>query len=551
MPSQNSPSYKVLFAEDSSAGAPPGTLVIMPAKDGWNDFGSRIRVDIVIRPFPGPSDQSFTASGFLGFVHVEDRYADVRTLQRLLSESKRNAVPAEEAPPFFTMLPDMAAYREIVHAMGPTEARRILAGLHDMVEADHTGVGRPWLKDATGSELFRQAFLRTTEAFFAWKNAGMFFRGIGMEEVGRLSEELRISFRLAGRPNDHDLQFQFSLNEPLLPKRFAVLIGKNGVGKSQTLGRIAQAAISGLPTLTDGAGHRPLFNRILAFYPTSVASDTFPPERQRRSRVWYRRLSLGGAGYGRSRRMTADLIVQLARTQERIRDTSRFDIFLTSLRALESHEELAFATHHPHGFVLLTDLLRGGEQRKLERFADIDPNQDVVRLINDHAYPLSSGELGFVRFAAMASLYIENSSLLLFDEPETHLHPNFISQFVALLDRLLEQTGSAAIIATHSVYFVREAFEDQVRVLRSGADRAVTVETPMLRTFGADVGAVSYFVFGEDEPSRLAQSVENEIASLAMSWEDVFALYKDRLSLELLGEIRARIEGLDQKSTRS
>jgi len=153
-----------------------------------------------------------------------------------------------------------------------------------------------------------------------------------------------------------------------------------------------------------------------------------------------------------------------------------------------------------------------------------------------------------LRFAALAGLYVENGSLLLFDEPETHLHPNFISQFVALLDGLLGQTGSAAILATHSVYFVREAVEDQVLVLRSDPDRVITAETPTLKTFGADVGAISYFVFGEDQPSRLALEVEDKIMAQGASWEAVFETYKDRVSLDLLGEIRAKVEGTDREA---
>ena len=110
---------------------------------------------------------------------------------------------------------------------------------------------------------------------------------------------------------------------------------------------------------------------------------------------------------------------------------------------------------------------------------------------------------------------------------------------MAVLDSLLAETGSVAIIATHSVYFVREAFEDQVRVLRSSSDRSIIIDTPTLKTFGADVGAISYFVFGEDQPSLLGNDVEQRIAQSSNTWDEVFARYKDELSLELLGEIRA------------
>lgn len=148
-------------------------------------------------------------------------------------------------------------------------------------------------------------------------------------------------------------------------------------------------------------------------------------------------------------------------------------------------------------------LPQGAEQRVLERFASIDVKKEPTRVVAGEGYPLSSGEISFLKFAAQLSLHIENGSLLL-DEPETHLHPNFISRFVSLLDGLLEATGSAAIIATHSAYFVREVFREQVTVFSVDNDNMVRVQRPKLRAFGADVGAISYFVFGEDEPSRLA-----------------------------------------------
>jgi energy-coupling factor transporter ATP-binding protein EcfA2 len=243
---------------------------------------------------------------------------------------------------------------------------------------------------------------------------------------------------------------------------------------------------------------------------------------------------------------TADLIVQLARSNDSIGKSSRLDLFLKAIGAIANAHQLALLPRDRADDVIhLGGLMRGGEQDRLDRFASIDTRLDPFRVDDTNAYRLSSGELAFVRFAALASLYIENSSLLLLDEPETHLHPTFISRFVALLDSLLAGTGSAAIIATHSVYFVREAFDDQVLVLRSEEDGRISVEKPALNTFGADVGAISYFVFGEDEPSRLARAVETRISDAANSWEAAFAQYRDQLSLEMLGEIRVAIEERD------
>lgn len=87
-------------------------------------------------------------------------------------------------------------------------------------------------------------FLRSSESYFAWSNAGPILKGLRTEKIGQISDSFNIHFQLAGRPNAHDLRYSFSVNEKVLPRRFAIVIGKNGVGKSQALGQIADAALS-------------------------------------------------------------------------------------------------------------------------------------------------------------------------------------------------------------------------------------------------------------------------------------------------------------------
>jgi energy-coupling factor transporter ATP-binding protein EcfA2 len=519
-----------------------GTIVISPGEDQWNDFGFRIRIDICFTDAELPG-RRLLLSGYLGFIGEPDKEPDVRLLRRLLEAAPDGRLGSSQFPKFFTMLPDMRAYREIVSHLGPERATKALLAINDVVAADEGSPASISLSAVKEARVFKHAFLRSSEAYFAWTNAGPILRGLENEEVGRISDTFNIRFQLNGRPNEHDLSFRFDVREEVLPRRFAVVIGKNGVGKSQTLGHIAKAALSGSKEMTDGDGGRPSLNRLLAFVPTSATSSVFPSERRRNPRVWYRRFVLGYSGGPRERRTTSELIIQLARSQERVHGRDRLQLFLTAITAIDDWKELGLRTNREHGGIIRFDKLRGGgEEERVSRFGAIDGRHEPVRVIDDKAYPLSSGEQSFLRFAAIASLHIENGTLVLLDEPETHLHPNFISQFVAVLDNLLEQTGSAAIIATHSVYFVREAFEDQVIVLRSEKDRSILVDRPKLKTFGADVGTISYFVFGEDQPSRLAQKVEDRIADDSTSWLETFENYKNDLSLDLLGEIRARIE---------
>jgi energy-coupling factor transporter ATP-binding protein EcfA2 len=541
--------YQVFFdayrAEDHDL--PQGSIIIS-VEEGlpWNDLGFAVQVQLEVIPFFVDVDSShfWHARAFLGVIGDGDPRGGDLNDWHAATKNSVGLIPVETLPRFFTMLPDMESYRRIVQLLGPEEARSILTALNDVVAAEAYGTPPTWLKPATSNEVFRRAFLRNSESYFAWKNAAPVLRGLEFEEVRKVSDGLKVVFQLEGRPMPHALTFRFETDETVLPKRFAVIIGKNGVGKSQTLGHIVNAALAQTTGLTDSYGRRPSLNRLLAFSSSSAAASAFPGDRRKRPKIWYKRFLLNHPGQGRNRQSSSDLVLQLARRKEYIAGTLRYELFLKALTAIDDWKSLALRQRRGFGEpVSLQTLHLGGEDALVLRSGSINERMEVVRCVGRRTYPLSSGELSFLRFAAQASLYIENGSLLLFDEPETHLHPNFISRFVAILDSLLEETGSIAIIATHSAYFVREAFEDQVLVLRTLPDGTPHAQPPTLKTFGANVGAISYFVFGEDEPSRLAKEVERKISDQSKSWAEVFEKYKDELSLEVLGDIRATIEG--------
>lgn len=535
---------RVLFGrrEALAMNQPPNTILVVPSSDGWNDFGHHTRVDYRIRV--RSAKLAVDATGFIGFINPKADRNGKDLLQQLVSTQGESTVTATTEHRFFTMLPDMEAYRRLVQTLDVDEVTQALTALNDLVALNEFESTAAILDLATQSEVFSLSFMRSSDSYFAYKNAGPLLRGLSSEQTGILSPTLAIRFQLPGRQSEHDLRFSFD-HAADLPKRIAVIIGKNGVGKSQTLGRIARAAIDGTAALTDGTdGGRPLINRLLAFAPTNEAESIFPTDKRKRPRIWYKRYSMNRSRRSRRNDYLSDVIVQVARSTQKVASKSRWALFTEALSAITKADELHLPTHSTSGpYVSLAKLPQGAEQRVLERFASIDVKKEPVRVVGGAGYPLSSGEISFLKFAAQVSLHIENGSLLLLDEPETHLHPNFISRFVSLLDGLLEATGSAAIIATHSVYFVREVFREQVTVLSVDSGNLVQAQRPKLRTFGADVGAISYFVFGEDEPSRLAGEVERRLIAKGAPWPRIYEEYKDELSLEMLNGLRAAIEG--------
>jgi energy-coupling factor transporter ATP-binding protein EcfA2 len=91
--------------------------------------------------------------------------------------------------------------------------------------------------------------------------------------------------------------------------------------------------------------------------------------------------------------------------------------------------------------------------------------------------------------------HAEPRSLVLFDEPETHLHPPLTAALMHALRRALARTEAFAIVATHSPVVLQETLARHVRIVRR-VGPVVTVSQPEQETFGENVGTLTYSTFG-------------------------------------------------------
>jgi ABC-type glutathione transport system ATPase component len=97
--------------------------------------------------------------------------------------------------------------------------------------------------------------------------------------------------------------------------------------------------------------------------------------------------------------------------------------------------------------------------------------------------------------AASLAAHIQSRSLVLFDEPETHLHPPLLAALMHTLRRLLSKRKAFAVIATHSPVVLQETLGRHVLVVRRTGEEVVT-EPPALETFGENTGTITHDVFG-------------------------------------------------------
>ena len=127
---------------------------------------------------------------------------------------------------------------------------------------------------------------------------------------------------------------------------------------------------------------------------------------------------------------------------------------------------------------------------------------------------------------------VDERTLVLLDEPETHLHPPLLAAFVRSLSELLTQRNGVAIIATHSPIVLQEAPRACVWILRrSGSE--VRAYRPELETFGENVGVLTREAFGlEVTQAGFHQLLKDAVAAETGGYEALLKHFGDQLGAE-------------------
>ena len=521
--------YKVKIFQDSDdiSQLNPREVAFIEQQDTWNDFSHHIRYVFYAVDSKGKS--------FKGDI--------------FLSTNSDKKLETKNYTSFFSMLPTMQDYRSLVSIISPEEANIFLESINDIVNLQTARANTIALDFIKTQEIFKLAFMRNSESFFTYHNAVDILKGLEHESVSSISTTLNLNFKLDSFINEHKFTFNFNL-QSILPKRICAVIGKNGIGKSQALHNIVKSLLNQDNNFLDPNNERPMLNRLLAIATPGETRNTFPNEKEN-SPIYYKRLLLTRD----SNDSSGDWIVQLLRSEDSIKNKSRFTLFLKSLKEIlgEKIDNLVISVS-PNNLLENIHQIKGraylelnmlnsqfrAEQKSLEAWASLSGYANPYFMENNKVYPLSSGQYAFYFFALQACLMIENGTLVLLDEPETHLHPNYISSFISLLDKLLELTGSTAIIATHSSYIIRELPRTQVHVLKED-DKKIKINQPRLKTFGADIGEISYFVFEDEITNRLIKKLKKPLRKKPELFEEL----KDELSLEAIMHLQRFLENGD------
>ena len=287
------------------------------------------------------------------------------------------------------------------------------------------------------------------------------------------SASLRINVRLDG--NDK------------VPGRIACLIGRNAVGKTQVLAALAtdltqitRKSQEELKKRDDRfSGQRPLFTRVIAV--SYNAFDKFSRSKSVDTGYVY-----CGLRNEKGLPSISHLTAEYERSLDRVIEARRIGIWKKSVnRVLGRRDES------------LEEMLDGQEDKSISASVFLDS--------------LSSGEAVLTHLTTALVSWLEPFSLVLFDEPETHLHPNAVASLFNVLTELLTQNDSYALIATHSPIVLQEIPRSRVLVLtRDGnVTTSANLET---ESFGESLSELTRHVFETNEIKNLYKKTLADLA---------------------------------------
>lgn len=301
------------------------------------------------------------------------------------------------------------------------------------------------------------------------------------------------------------------------------IIGRNGVGKTTLLNSMTRAITEA--DYPDSRFETPVWFEHKAIgrdYFSGLVSVSFsafdpfnPPEEQsdpsKGTCYFYVGLKSYADESGALLKSQKDLADELVESLGLcLSEQSRSARWLEAIQILESDDNFA-----EMNLVQLLDL-RGDALDKRARSL-------LKRMSSGHAIVL----LTITKLVAK----VDEKTLVLFDEPESHLHPPLLSALIRSLSRLLANRNAIAIIATHSPVVLQEIPKSCVwKITRSGLSSEW--QRPEIETFGENVGVLTREVFGLEVAKAGFNALLATEAARAQTYEEVLATFNGQLGLE-------------------
>lgn len=366
----------------------------------------------------------------------------------------------------------------------------------------------------------------------------------------------RFNFTTKYTPPDfqssQEIAFRFD-SDPTRPTNTTVLIGPNGTGKSQILKSIASNLSSELTNNSSLSNPKSKFDNIIYFDHPYYYYHLYPQANHRHHIPFYStprdillEILSEDVDYNLESRPK---FTNLMRT---LKDGLDFDSILIEVNPNYLPKQIHEFTFKDSGQTFL-DITKSALKNRTELVeylsrSSVEYNLCFSNRNKARVERFSSGQITFVLLAMDVISQIKQNSLLLLDEPELFLHPNLETAFMRMLRTLLQLFESYAIIATHSIFMVREVPAKCVRVFAPSEITGVSISVPSIETFGADIADIANLVFDNIAATKPHEEWLKGLIKTGESYNDLRNRIGDKLTNENLTFIRNFIATRDEQN---
>ncbi|PUB26804.1 putative AbiEii toxin of type IV toxin-antitoxin system [Promicromonospora sp. AC04] len=442
---------------------PPERMAIHLISDNWDDYGFKTTFEV--RLHLANLTRIDLGDVKIGFYGQESGERTRSNLEALEDELGRDYVSLGQSISYYEALARLPA------TVRSEYLRTMRDATHDIEARAHFSSQEVWVT----------SILRFDSASLALEHAALVLEDAPFHGAPR---DFMVRIRAQGDPAI-DLRFSFAPANGI-QSRIAAIIGYNGTGKTTSLARLALIAHSDQKTRAarrfrseygQFVGQAPKFAAVIMV--SYSAFDTFELPQNQSKRLGgisgSRKTEVFGYSYCGLRDISSAGVEQLKKPGVLADEATR-----ALSRALKLNRRLTLRA--------LATL------RREPSFAQILPDDTSSQWVVESFPSMSSGHKIVICAIFHLCAYLKPESLVLFDEPESHLHPSLLAALMNAMEELLNETGSQAVVATHSPVVLQELPAHAVQVLTNQSGDRV-VRGPGIETFGENIGAIVRDVF--------------------------------------------------------
>ena len=487
-------------------------------------------------------DYSFKTSFSLAFIAGDGERVEFGTV-KIGYSGQEHGWTEIAMPQYFNELPegwfslgqDVDYYKTLKDKL-PTEVlETLLRALKDIVVNDVIHI------QAESEKVFKDSLMRGVSISVI---SGQFKRVLRGD--AQLSD-FKFDFRQDADERHAAVNLMFNVNAASHPPtNIHVLIGRNGVGKTTLLNNMVRAlVVNGPPTQPPCQFiDRAMYGAAMQIdYFSSVVSvsfsafDPFIPPMDRPNRtegpayfyVGMKTIRLGDGRESSPPKTDADLVNEFVESFSFcVSQPAKKKRFFDAVSRLESD-----ANFKEMGWTHLINL----------------PDDRAIREARSMARRMSSGHSIVLLTLTRLVELVEEKTLVLLDEPESHLHPPLLSAFTRAVSELLYNRNGVAIVATHSPVVLQEVPKSCVWKLTRSRLEARS-DRPERETFGENVGVLTREIFGlEVSKSGFHEMLERAVER-GGTFESISQHFDGQLGDEaqaiLITLVRTKAEGWQQ-----